>query len=288
MQNTQTMKTLQKTVLFLSLLALIPISLMAQSSKVINKKRDLSGFSSISISGGWDAVLTQGKNFSVMIEANQESMDALRIEVKNKTLYVSSDRKFRFLDIFNSRSSNIRKVHITLPELQKITASGGSDILPQTQFDTENMKIVLSGGSDMKSLSVDCQSLDCRMSGGSDATIHLVKGENVNITTSGGSDVSLSGVSATLLNLQTSGGSDVKLEGTTTNFQVNASGGSDVAAFQLKATNCTTSLSGGSDADLHVTDALNVSLSGSSDVRCKGNPHNVEKTMSRGSSLRMM
>ena len=282
------MKILQKTLLILSLLALIPISLMAQSSKVINKKRDLSGFSSISISGGWDAVLTQGKNFSVMIEANQESMDALRIEVKNKTLYVSSDRKFRFLDIFNSRSSNIRKVHITLPELQKITASGGSDILPQTQFDTENMKIVLSGGSDMKSLSVDCQSLDCRMSGGSDATIHLVKGENVNITTSGGSDVSLSGVSATLLNLQTSGGSDVKLEGTTTSFQVNASGGSDVAAFQLKATNCTASLSGGSDADLHVTDALNVSLSGSSDVRCNGNPHNVEKTMNRGSSLKMM
>ena len=282
------MKILQKTLLILSLLALIPISLMAQSSKVINKKRDLSGFSSISISGGWDAVLTQGKNFSVMIEANQESMDALRIEVKNKTLYVSSDRKFRFLDIFNSRSSNIRKVHITLPELQKITASGGSDILPQTQFDTENMKIVLSGGSDMKSLSVDCQSLDCKMSGGSDATIHLVKGENVNITTSGGSDVSLSGISATLLNLQTSGGSDVKLEGTTTNFQVNASGGSDVAAFQLKATNCTASISGGSDADLHVTDALNVSLSGSSDVRCKGNPHNVEKTMNRGSSLKMM
>ncbi len=282
------MKILQKTLLILSLLALIPISLMAQSSKVINKKRDLSGFSSISISGGWDAVLTQGKNFSVMIEANQESMDALRIEVKNKTLYVSSDRKFRFLDIFNSRSSNIRKVHITLPELQKITASGGSDILPQTPFSTENMKILLSGGSDLESLSLDCLSLDCRMSGGSDATIHLVKGENVNITTSGGSDVSLSGISATLLNLQTSGGSDVKLEGTTTNFQVNASGGSDVAAFQLKATNCTASLSGGSDADLHVTDALNVSLSGSSDVRCKGNPHTVEKTMSRRSSLRMM
>ena len=282
------MKILQKTLLILSLLALIPISLMAQSSKVINKKRDLSGFSSISISGGWDAVLTQGESFSVTIEANKESMDNLRIEVKNETLYVSSERTFRFLDIFRSRSSNIRKVYITLPLLQKITASGGSNILPQTPFSTENMKILLSGGSDLESLSLDCQSLDCKMSGGSDANIHLVNGENVNITTSGGSDVSLSGISATLLNLQTSGGSDVKLEGTTTNFQVNASGGSDVAAFQLKATNCTASISGGSDADLHVTDALNVSLSGSSDVRCNGNPHNVEKTMNRGSSLKMM
>lgn len=282
------MKTLQKSLLLLSLLVLVPISLMAQSSKGIKEKKNLSGFSAISISSGWDAVLSQGKNFSVTIEANQESMENLRIEVKNETLYVSSNREFRFSDIFKSRRNNIRKVHITLPELQKITASGGSDILPQTQFSTENMKIVLSGGSDLKSLSLECQSLDCKTSGGSDASIHLVKGENVKINSSGGSDVSFSGLSATLVDLQTSGGSDVKLEGATTNLKVNASGGSDVAAFQLKATNCTASLSGGSDADVYVTDALNVSLSGSSDVRCKGNPQNVEKTMSRGSSFKLM
>lgn len=282
------MKTLQKALLLLSLLALFPISLMAQSSKVVKEKRSLSGFSAINISSGWDAVLTQGQNFSVTIEANQESIDNLRMEVKNETLYVSSDRKFRFSDIFKSRSSNIRKVHITLPELQKINASGGSDILPQTKFSTENMKIVMSGGSDLKSLLLNCQSLDCKMSGGSDATIHLIKGENVKIKSSGGSDVSLSGLSATLVDLQTSGGSDVKLEGATANLQVNASGGSDVAAFKLKVENCTATLSGGSDANLYVTDALNVSLSGSSDVRCKGNPQNVEKTMGRGSSFKMM
>lgn len=282
------MKTLQKTLLVLSLLALVPISLMAQSSKVVKEKRSLSGFSAINISSGWDAVLTQGQYFSVTIEANQESMDNLRIEVKNETLYVSSDRKFRFLDIFRSRSSNIRKVHVTLPELQKITASGGSDILPQTQFSTENMKIVMSGGSDLKSLSLDCQSLDCKMSGGSDASIHLVNGENVKINSSGGSDVSLSGLRAALVDLQTSGGSDVKLEGASTNLQVNASGGSDVTAFELKATNCTATLSGGSDANVYVTDALNVSITGASDVRCKGNPQNVEKTIGRSSSLKMM
>ena len=282
------MKTLQKTLLMLSLLALAPLCLVAQSSKVVKEKRNLSGFSAINISGGWDAVLTEGKNFAVTIEAHQESIDNLRMEVKNETLYVSSERTFRFSDIFRSRSNNIRKVHITLPELRKITASGGSDILPQNQFSTENLKIVMSGGSNLSGLSLDCQSLDCKMSGGSDASIHLVKGENVKINSAGGSDVSLSGLSATLLDLQTSGGSDVKLEGATTNLQVNASGGSDVSAFQLKATNCTATLSGGSDADLYVTDALNVSLSGSGDVRCKGNPQNVEKAISRGSSLRMM
>ena len=61
-----------------------------------------------------------------------------------------------------------------------------------------------------------------------------------------------------------------------------------MSAFKLSAENCTATLSGGSDADLYVTDTLNVSLSGSGDVRCKGNPHTVEKTMSRGSSLRML
>ena len=282
------MKTLQKALLVLALLALVPISMMAQSSKVIKEKRNLSGFSAISISGGWDAVITQGKNFSVTIEANQESMDNLRMEVKNETLYVSSERKFQFSDIFKSRSNNIRKVHITLPDLQKITASGGSNILPQTQFSTDDMIIVMSGGSDLKSLSLNCKSLDCKMSGGSDAYIHLVKGEHVKLTTLGGSDLSLSGISAALVDLQTSGGSDVKLEGATTNLKVNSSGGSDVSAFKLKARSCTVSASGAADVDIYVTDSLNASISGSSDVRCKGNPQNVEKTISRSSSLKMM
>ena len=48
----QTMKTLQKTLLIIFLLALIPVSMMAQSSKMIKEKRNLSGFSTISISGG--------------------------------------------------------------------------------------------------------------------------------------------------------------------------------------------------------------------------------------------
>lgn len=282
------MKTLQKAFLILSLLALVPISLMAQSSKVVKEKRNLSGFSAISFSGGWDAVITQGKNFSVTIEASQESIDNLRMEVKNEILYVSSERKFQLSDLFQSRSSNMRKIHITMPELQKITASGGSNILPQTQFNTDDMKIVMSGGSDLKSLSLDCQSLDCKMSGGSDAYIHLVKGNSVKINNSGGSDLSLSGVSATMVDLQTSGGSDVKLEGATNNLQVKSSGGSDLTAFKLKAKNCTVSASGAADVDIYVTDSLNASISGSSDVRCKGNPQHVEKTMSRSSSLKMM
>ncbi len=80
------MKTLQKTLLILSLLALVPIGMMGKSSKVIKEKRNLSGFSAISISGGWNAVLTQGDDFLVTVEANKESMDNLRIEVKNEIL----------------------------------------------------------------------------------------------------------------------------------------------------------------------------------------------------------
>ena len=281
------MKTLHKTILLLSLLALVPISLVGQSSRIVKEKENLSGFSAINMSGGWDAVLKQGKNFSVTIEVNEEYLDDLRIEVKDGTLYVNNNRTNRSFTIFNRRR-DIRKVHITLPKLEKITASGGSEILPLTQFRTDNMKIVMSGGSDLKSLSLDCQSLDCRMSGESDAYIHLINGKNVKINSSGGSDVSLSGISATMVDLNVSGGSDVKLEGETIDFQPKVSGGNDVSAFMLKAKNCTASVSGAADADFYVTDVLNVSITGVSDVRCKGNPQKMVKTVGRGSSLKMM
>ena len=281
------MNTLQKIILLLSLLALAPLCLVAQSSKVVKEKRNLSGFSAINMSGSWDAVITQGKSFSVTIEANEESIDDLLIEVKGATLYVSNSRKNLRINIFNKRS-DIRKVHITLPELKGITASGGSDIIPLTPFRTDDLKILMSGGSDLKSLSLVCQSLDCKMSGGSDANIQLINGKSVKINNSGGSDLSLSGLSAEMMDVQTSGGSDVKLEGETNNLQVKSSGGSDVSAFTLKAKNCTASVSGAADVDLYVTDSLNASISGSSDVRCKGNPREVVKTLSKGSSLKMI
>ena len=283
----KTMKTLHKIILLLSLLALVPISMVGQSSKVVKEKRNLSGFSAINMSGGWDAVLTQGKNFSVTIEVNEEYLDDLRIEVKDGTLYVNNNRTNRGITIFKSRR-DIRKVHITLPKLEKITASGGSDILPLTQFRTDNMKIVMSGGSDLKGLSLDCQTLDCKMSGGSDANIHIVNNKSVKINNSGGSDLSLSGVSAEMMDVQSSGGSDVKLEGETNKLQLTSSGGSDVSAFKLKTRNCTASVSGSADVDIYVTKSLNASISGVSDVRCKGNPQKVVKTVGRGSSLKMM
>ena len=209
------MKTLHKKILVLILIALAPICLMAESSKIVKKETNLAGFSVINISGGWDAVLTQGEEFAVTIEANKESMDNLYIEVINETLYVCNDTKSVHTSILNSYS-NISKVHITMPKLEGITASGGSVIIPKTQFNTENIKIAMSDGSNLKTLLLDCQSLDCRMSGGSDAYIHLVNSENVNIASSSGSNVSLSGLSATVLNLNVSGDSDVKLGGTLT------------------------------------------------------------------------
>ena len=281
------MRTLEKTILVLFLLALAPFCLVAQSSKVVKEKRDLSGFSAINMSGSWDAVITQGKNFSVTIEANEESIDDIRIKVKGETLYVANKRNKHRVNILNTRCDS-RKVRITLPELEEITASGGSGVLSQTPFRTENLKIVMSGGSSLKSLLLDCQSLDCKMIGGSDANILLVNAKIVNINNSGGSDLSLSGLFAEVLDLQSVGGSHVKLEGETNNLTVNSSGGSNVSAFKLKVKNCTASISGAADVDLYVTDSLNAFISGVSDVRCKGNPQEVVKTISKSSSLKMM
>lgn len=114
------MKTLYKTILLLFLLALVPISLVGQSSKIVKEKRNLSGFSAINLSGGWDAVLTQGENFSVAIEANKEYLNDLRVEVKNETLYVYNERRSQHIN--TTKHSEIRKVHITFDELQGITA----------------------------------------------------------------------------------------------------------------------------------------------------------------------
>ena len=95
------MKTLPKTLLGLTLLALVSLCLVTQTSKVKD-----------------ETVLTQDENISVTMETKKESMENPRTEMKDETLYVNNDNNIRYINIHNMRNET-RNVHFTLSELQE-------------------------------------------------------------------------------------------------------------------------------------------------------------------------
>ena len=145
----------------------------------------------------------------------------------------------------------------------------------------------MSGGSDLEKLSLDCKNFTGNFSGGCDAEIRFLAAQAVTADAGGGSDVNLFDLDTERCRVSASGGCDVKLTGKTEHFDLSASGGCDVSAADFSAHECTAGFSGAADGKIRVSEKLNISVSGASDVICYGNPRDVEKTVNRSGSLTM-
>ncbi|MGI6718681.1 MAG: head GIN domain-containing protein [Bacteroidales bacterium] len=262
------------------------MSVSAQKRGNVKLQQDVEPFTALSVSGDWDVYVRQGNHQSVSIETNKEELlDCAEIEVRNGTLYIKNNcKKHMFLKV-NSRNF-FQKVTITVTDLNKITASGGVDIYFETPLETEDFELDMSGGSDINDFLIRCTTFNGKFTGSSDAKIRFLAVEGVVTSMSGGSDVELLDIDALQTTVSVSGGSDLEMTGQTQRLTISASGGSDLSLSRFRASGCVAVFSGSSDGILNVSDMLNISLSGSSDVVCFGNPRDVTKQISGSSSLK--
>lgn len=297
------MKT--KTILTIILATMAIISTSAQN-KIVKQNHNLATFSSITASGGWDIIISQGDKQSISTEVSENIADRVSLEMKNGVLHIGNKPTRRSFSITNTRNTT-QKAYITVTNLNGISASGGVDIYFKTSINTDNFKLNMSGGSDLEDLTLNCNQFIGNLSGGSDAVIIFnnvksivinasggsdlnIRGasaQTVNINASGGSDIDIYDISSQQVTLDTSGGSDIDIEGIVQHLTVTASGGSDISASELTVQSCKASFAGAADGNIRVTDYLDISISGSSDVTCYGNPKEVKKTIGKTGSLKI-
>lgn len=200
----------------------------------IEEDRKIGNFDAISVGYGIDVHLHQSNQTSVAVKAKKEIMKYIITEVKNGTLVIKVDNW--------KRAKGKMDITIHVPSLEKISASGGSDVYGKGSWKLENVEINLSGGSDFE-MELTANKMECNASGGS----------------------------------------DIDLIGSADKIEISCSGGSDVEAKKFMVRHCNVSASGGSDVDIHVTESIDASASGASDITYKGSPSQV-KVHSSGSS----
>ena len=178
----------------------------------------------------------------------------------------------------NSKS----RIYLTFKSLASIMASGGADVSATTAISAKNLTLNLKGGSDLDKLNLKTNNLKGTFASGSDAEISFSATQttqNIDIEASGGSDIEFSNINAENLQLVLRGGSDAELNGQANQFNVTASSGSDIEAGSFRVNKCQMNLSGSSDASIEVNGEMNVSLSGGSDLICKGNPKVISQNV---------
>jgi hypothetical protein len=203
---------------------LLLINLMAFSQeKVIYdanaEKRKAENFQGIKVSDGIDLYIVQGAEEGIVVSATEIAQrDKMRTEVENGELKIYLEKGW------NWRAKKL-KAYVAVKSLNKLRASGGSDIIIQGVLKSDKLNLVLSGGSDFSG-QVAVTDLTIDQNGGSDVRI---KGNavNVKVEASGGSDFTGFELTAEYAIIQASGGSDASIT-VTKEMAAEASGGSDV------------------------------------------------------------
>ena len=203
--------------------------------------RPLEGFDAIEVGGGIDLFLRQGQNFVVEVDAKGDDAAEIVTVVRDRTLAIRRKSSFSFF----SWDGDPGAVHVTLPALKSLTASGGSDVRTEGAFTSDKLQVVASGGSDLV-MTVSATTLEAQASGGSDMRLSGTV-RSASVHASGGSDLNASGLTAEEANVESSGGSDLSIA-VRDKIVGNASGGSDIA-YSGQPTVVDVDTSGG--ADIH-------------------------------------
>lgn len=231
----------------INLVILVAAFTTVTAQKTINdanaEKRNVAGFHAIEVGGGIDLYLSQGDEAVAVSASEIKYRDKIKTEVVNGVLKIRYEYE-KGLRI-NWTSSKMRlKAYVSVKELDKLNASGGSDVrvegsLTFTKLDlgvsggsdfwgnvtVTDLKANASGGSDIH-ISGAAKTLDIDVSGGSDFKGFDLTVENCTVEASGGSDVSVTATKE--LNVESSGGSDVYYKGAAMIRNIKSSGGGSV------------------------------------------------------------
>ena len=214
-----------KKIFFLFTVSFFSIIVNAQKQFVVDPNaqlRSLNGsFNSIMISGGIDLFISQSDKEEIAVSASEERfIDAIKTTVENNVLkiYYDGDKNW------NIRNKHMR-AYVSFKNLEKLEASGASDIKVAGELATSSLLLKLSGASDFKGR-VIVTSLIMDLSGASDVTISG-SASVVKIESSGASDVKGFDLVADVCTAKASGASDVNIT-VNKELSAHASGASDI------------------------------------------------------------
>jgi carbon monoxide dehydrogenase subunit G len=169
------------------------------SGSVSTEQRNVSGFSSVNVSGSSNVFITEGSAFDVKVKAYSNLIPYLETKFQNGTLLIA------YKSNSNVRNDN-SEVYITMPALTGLTTSGSGNISCAGDFsgidnlnasvsgsgnisiengDANNFKITISGSGDVKSFGLSAKQADVNISGSGNVELTVLENLKASINGSG-------------------------------------------------------------------------------------------------------
>ncbi len=186
--------------------------------KVVTKDRMIkSDFNAVDVSRGLEVYLTVGEKILVRVEADENLHDLITTEVHDETLYISAEE--------NIYSAKARKIFVSVPEINKIKATSGSDLYSENTITGNKLDVKATSGADIR-LSVHVKDLEVESTSGSDIKLKG-KAENLDVSATSGADIKAYDLIVKNCIARATSGSDILVQ-VTENIDASATSGADV------------------------------------------------------------
>lgn len=210
------------------LLSLVAVFTLASTyaQKTINdanaQVREAKGFTAIKLSSAFDVYISQGDEGLAVSASDLKYINNIKTEVSGGTLRVWYDAGG--MKGWNSGKLKLR-AYISFKDLNKLDVSGACDVYLDGAIKLDDLKLVLSGASDLKGKLV-VGKMEIDQSGASDLTLGGTVGQ-LKIESSGASSFKGFELVTEFCDAKASGASDIKIT-VNKELNVNASGASDI------------------------------------------------------------
>ena len=181
-------------------------------------KRAVAAFTAVDISGAYEVEIVAQKETGLELEGDDNLLKLVKTEVKNGTLFISSESSF-------SARRAIR-VRISTPDLQGLTTSGANQI-NIAGVKSENFVVETSGASKIF-VAGEAKTVEIEMSGASKVDASELRAARAKVSSSGASRASVYATEE--VNADLSGASNVTYYGEPKVVNKDVSGASSVEA----------------------------------------------------------
>lgn len=163
--------------------------------------RDLPPFTKVALKISGKVYLEQGDTQSVKIVANDETLEEIITEVKDRTLNI----RFPNTNIFKKWNPGKIEIYITIPGIDALNVSGSGDIISE-EISSRILDLVVSGSGNIKINDLTSEQVSASVSGSGNIEIKGSKvAEELTSRISGSGNVDASEFEAKNVDVQTSG-----------------------------------------------------------------------------------
>ena len=195
----------------------IEITGVKGDGNVVKEDREVSGFTSLEVSGAFEVFLYQGKTESLTVEADKNLMELIVTEVKGDKLRIYTKE--------NIKKATELNVYLTFEELEMIDISGAVSIEGEGVFEFDELHLDGSGASEIN-MEMNVSSLHADFSGASEIELSGTAG-SASFDISGASEIDALDFKISHCELDVSGAAEAKVH-VIDMLEVNVSGAASV------------------------------------------------------------